>query len=186
MTLKLIDASPDPFARIKIVSDSLLTVDLCEEAKGEPLYLMVEPDEQTILEFTLEAGTGLLNYFRLVTIPRRRVTTTQTDLDGPMIPTDGRRPAFSLDAWPPDISAPDWKSAEWKRRFVEVKDDFALIIGPSTASLHFTAREQPVRWVVNTRVRFGFDADGQLSRIDLFNLKADEVSTLNETVSHLA
>lgn len=184
MTLKLVDASPEPFAKIKIDPDAFISVDLCDEAKGEPLYLMVEPDAQSILEFTLEAGTGLLNYFRVVTLPRRRVSTLQTDSEGPTIPTKGRRPAFSLDAWPPAIVAPDWKASEWKRRFVEVKDDFELIIGPSSVSIRFTGRKLPVSWVVNTRVRFGLDADGQLSRVDLFSLKADELALLKEAVSH--
>lgn len=101
------------------------------------------------------------------------------DAEGPTVPTKGRRPAFSLDAWPSDIA-----STDWSRRFVAVQDDFGLVIGPASVSIRFADKKGPDSWIVNTRVRFGLDDGGQLSRIDLFNLKADEVGLLKESVSH--
>jgi len=179
MNLKLSDTNSDAFAKITFDPNVLLNVELAPESDQPVLFFLVEPDNQTVLEFMLEFGSGFLREFILNTLPRRRVKILTVDADGPSVPTKGRRPAFSLEAWPADVTREDWE-----RRFVRVKDEFELVIGPASASIRFAARKSPASWVVNARVRFGLEDDGQLSRIDLFNLNADEVALLKEAVSH--
>lgn len=178
MNLKLSGTSPDAFAKIALDLHAPITVELSSETKGAPLYLFVEPDDRSIIEIKVEPESGLLREFILVTLPREKVKLSETDAEGPSVPTEGRRPAFSLDAWPTDLTPKDWT-----RRQVRVKEDFQLTIGPSSAAISFLARTTPTAWVVNARVRFGLDEKGQLSRVDLFNLKVDEVALLKEAIA---
>lgn len=183
MNLKLSETVSDAFAKITFDTNVILDVELTPESEGSSLFFKVEPDKQTVLEFFLDFPSGLLREFILYTLPRRRVKILPVDAEGPTVPTKGRRPAFSLDAWPSDIAS-TIASTDWNRRFVAVQDDFELVIGPASVSIRFAGKKGPASWIVNTRVRFGLDDSGQLSRIDLFNLKADEVGLLKEAVSH--
>ncbi|UPT75388.1 MAG: hypothetical protein M0D55_06785 [Elusimicrobiota bacterium] len=179
MNLKLSDTSSEAFTNITFDPNVLVAVELAPESDRPLLFLLVEPDNQTVLEFMFEFGSGFLREFILNGLPRRRVKMSSVDAEGPSVPTKGRRPAFSLEAWPSDLVREDWE-----RRFVRVKDEIELVIGPASASIRFPARKSPTSWVVNARVRFGIEDGGQLARIDLFNLKADEVALLKEAISH--
>lgn len=179
MNLKLSDTSSDAFTNITFDPNVLVDVELAPESDRPLVFLMVEPDNQTVLEFMLEFGSGFLREFILNTIPRRRVKISPIDAEGPSVPTKGRRPAFSLEDWPSDLVREDWD-----RRFVRIKDEIELVIGPASASIRFPARKSPTAWVVNARVRFGIEDGGRLARIDLFNLTTDEVALLKEAISH--
>lgn len=119
MNLILSGTSPEAFAKIELDLHVPITVGLCPDPQGAPLYLFVEPDNRAIIEIKVEPASGLLREFILVTLPRERVILSDTDANGPDVPTSGRRPAFDLKAWPADLTPKDWT-----RRQIKVPNGF--------------------------------------------------------------
>ncbi|MBI2787332.1 MAG: hypothetical protein HYX59_01495 [Elusimicrobia bacterium] len=139
------------------------------------------PDENSSrLEVWVHARTGAIHKVTLVWISPARVKVTEDFDNGPTIPTTGRVPVCDTAPW---MQGKAWNNPEEPaKKGIDESHRFDLIVGENFASVMFADMGEPKSWFVNQRSRFGVNAEGFLCRIDLINLRPEDLEQLREAL----
>lgn len=176
--LKITGRRDSPQAGVEIDSHVPFILRLGERPEaGESLRWCCSESARSHFEIWLDRS-GAIHRVALVLLNiRGRVTESNEADQGPKIPTPGRVPVCDVSAWKnPDVIVDDYQFTE--------KDRFDLHIGKDFASVRFPEAGEPREWIVNSRSRFGVNADGRLCCVDLIGLSTEQLGLMREALAY--
>lgn len=134
----------------------------------------------TIVEIWVHPKTAAIHKVTLVSIDPARVKQLSEPDSGPTIPTPGRIPVCDTIPW---TRMKAWNNPEQPAKMnVSETSQVDFVLGSDFASLRLSPGE-PASWIVNQRARFGVNAENVLCRIDLINLRPEDIADLREAVA---
>lgn len=179
LMLKVIGRRDSPQASIEIDSNIPFILSLgIGSGPGESLIWICREGDFSLFEMWLDANTGAVHRVTLVLLNIRGRLTESDEFDqGPTVPTPGRVPVC-------DVS--DWEAVKVGENYnpLILQHRFDLHLGKNFASLRFHEAGEPQEWIVSHRSRFGVNANGQLCRVDLIGLLAEELSIMRKAITY--
>lgn len=182
--LKIIGTAEDNQASLELDPHVPFTLRLGVPPAGGSFVWHCDDEQQgkrtSTLEVWVHSRTGAIHDVTLVSMNPARVSQAAEPDGEPTIPTPGRIPICDKADWMREKS---WNNPEEPaKRNVFVSRRFELVLGPNFASIRFQDAGEPASWVVNQRSRFGINAGGSMCRIDLINLRPEDLESLREAV----
>lgn len=176
--LKVIGRQDSPQASVEIDANIPFILRLgVSPGPGELFQWYCREGDSSHLEIWLDRA-GAMHRVALVWLNiRGRITESDEADQGPTVPTPGRVPVCDVSGWSAVKVGENYNPLEFQNRF-------DLHLGNNFASVRFHEAGEPQEWIVNHRSRFGVNASGQLCRVDLIGLSADELSIMRKSLAY--
>ena len=144
---------------------------------SSPLYWRAGDGKQSLIEVGLCKQTGSVKSITLTSVKAENIRKINATYENDMSAQKGL-PIFYLTKWSEENESDDFAN-----NFIDEFDlDLQLDIGHGYISVSILGKEDPVRFVKNNNIVFGFDTENALSRIDIMELLTEDINIISSAI----